>query len=114
MRGRAKKEIVRECVFENVTMRGHATESVTERCDVEGTIMKDVERGIYGGIVSGLNEKRGKEFRMKNSTLMNNHRERNGGTCSTSVTSNCSTSSRISLSTSTSYSFTDCTFKSCS
>ena len=109
MSGRVEREQVRGCLFENISMKGDEKGCMSEECIVEETIMKDVERGIYGWIVSA-----GNEFRMRNSTLIRNFREGNDGTCSTSLTSNCSTSSRIELSTSTSYSFTDCTFTNCS
>ena len=109
LNGNASGDILRDCLFENITVKGEKKGSLTERCDIEGTVMKDVERGIYGGIVSG-----GNEFGMRNCSLIRNFREGNSGTCSKSVTSNCSTSSRISLSTSTSYSFTDCIFAGCS
>ena len=47
MRGRAEREIIRECAFENVSMRGGSTRSVPERCDVEGSMLKEVERGRW-------------------------------------------------------------------
>ena len=59
--GSVEREMISECLFENISVKGDDKESRSEMCDVEGTIMKDVERGIYGGIVSGLNEKRGKD-----------------------------------------------------
>ena len=109
MNGNATGEFLRDCLFENITVFGEEKGSMTERCEVSGSVMADVERGIYGGIVSG-----GNEFEMRNSSLLRNFREGNDGTCSTSVTSNCSTAESIQLYLSTSYSFTDCTFTGCS
>ena len=109
MNGNIETTIVRDCLFENITVVGDEKGSVSERCNVEGSILKDVERGIYGGIVSG-----GHEFGMRNSTLIRNFRERNGATCAANLTSNCSRTSRLSLSISASYSFGNCTFANCS
>ena len=94
MNGNASGEILRDCLFESITVVGEEKGSLTERCIVEGSVMKDVERGIYGGILSG-----GNEFRMRNCSLIRNFREGNAGTCSSYAQS---------------LTITRCTFSACS
>ena len=58
MTGHASAEILRDCLFENIAVRvgRGATGSVPEGCQLCGTAMTEVERGIYGGISRGGNE----------------------------------------------------------
>ena len=122
MNGEAMQEIIYGCEFENITQNGVGSVSKSEYSNVDTTVMKDVENGIYGGIIGGISEQTGKKFEIRNCTLISNfrvgrarrrYREVNADVCTDSVTSDCSTSSRIVLSTETEYTFSNCTFTDC-